>query len=92
MFCLLAPLGTGSSSTMNGRFLLSCINMCYHNEQSRRTIIEVISWSMQALSLGVYPSCDPWGYEFSASYEPARFKRAGLPLVNCTSAAACGIL
>ena len=42
--------------------------------------------------LGVYPSCDPWGYEFSTSYEPARFKRAGLPLVNCTSAAACGLL
>ncbi|OLP85851.1 hypothetical protein AK812_SmicGene33101 [Symbiodinium microadriaticum] len=29
----------------------------------------------QTWCLGVYPSCDPWGYEFSASYEPARLVR-----------------
>ena len=41
---------------------------------------------------GVYPWSDPWGYEFSRTYEPARFKWAGQPLVIPGSGASFGVL
>ncbi|CAE7239268.1 unnamed protein product [Symbiodinium sp. CCMP2456] len=56
--------------------------MCYHNDESRSKILQVISWSMEALGRGIYPLSDPWGKEFSKTYEPARFKKAGQLLVD----------
>ena len=45
---MIAPLGTGS--TLESRFLLSCLNMIYHADASRTNILTVIKWSFQALS------------------------------------------
>ncbi|CAE7501413.1 NaCP60E [Symbiodinium sp. CCMP2592] len=67
---------------------LSCINMMYHNDDSRWAILEVLSWSMESLASGRYPTADPWGNVFSCSYEPARWKVAGEWLAG----GKCGIL
>ncbi|CAE7332802.1 unnamed protein product, partial [Symbiodinium sp. CCMP2592] len=86
MFCLISPLSR--SSTMDGRFLLSCLNMMYHSDESRWAILEVLSWSMESLASGRYPSTDAWGRLFSNEYEPLRWKVAGRPLAG----GKCGIL
>jgi hypothetical protein len=42
----------------------------------------VLAWSLQFLAAGVYPSVDPWGRCFDASYEPCRAALAGQFLAN----------
>ncbi|CAE7775510.1 ANK3 [Symbiodinium sp. CCMP2592] len=70
---------------------LSCLNMCYHGEQTRQKILETIAWSLEALASGKYPANDPWGVPFSKSYEGHRFKKAGANLVETAGAATRGI-
>ena len=64
------------------------MNMMYHGDESRWAILEVLSWSMESLANGRYPSTDPWGHMFSSDYEPLRWKVAGRLLAG----GKCGIL
>jgi hypothetical protein len=45
-------------------------------------ILEVLTWSINALADGKYPSEDHTGKAFSASHHPGRFKQAGHPLAG----------
>ncbi|CAE7324147.1 unnamed protein product, partial [Symbiodinium pilosum] len=47
IICMIAPLG--AATTMKSRFMLSCINMMYHKDDSRQKILRVIQWSFEAL-------------------------------------------
>ncbi|CAE7196338.1 unnamed protein product [Symbiodinium sp. CCMP2592] len=84
------------STSLNGQTnswgqMLSCLNMCYHGDETRQKILETIAWSLEALARGKFPATDPWDVPFSKSYEPHRFKKAGANLVETSGAATCGI-
>jgi hypothetical protein len=68
--------------TLDSRVVFTMIKVGSMSSQTMHVLLRVLTWSLTALSEGVFPRADHTGREFSAEYYPKRAAMAGQPLAN----------
>lgn len=64
-------------STLDSRIIFSMVRVADMTDDTMTTVLAVLRWSIECLSLGYFPYKDHRGKAFDESYEPQRAKRAG---------------